>query len=78
MTNQKIMTKAQFISHVRHGGKVVFEAEDGLHTVTKAIAPGYYAVDDKEIPHTLQGITTWFGAYHTQYGEAVFFPVEVL
>ena len=69
---QKPMTKSQFISHTYRGGQVTLEADDGFHTVSRTKA-GYYAVDGKG-NHTLTGICTWFGAYHAQYGEAVFFP----
>ncbi len=69
---REVLTVTEFVAGTYNGNEYEFEAEDGFHTVARR-PDGYYTVDGKS-KELLEGIRTWFGTYHYEFGEAVFYP----
>lgn len=71
-TGVEVMTVTEFIAHTYRGGSVKLEASGGFYIV-KRRKDGFYTADGRG-KHSLDGIRTWFGVYHAEFGSAVFYP----
>lgn len=68
---KKIITRAQIVSRTRTGEKVAIRGGQGVVTIERT-GTDRYAVNGQG-QHSLEGLLTWLGQYHWEFGEAVFF-----